>query len=175
MRGFFRIVHRLWYLVSWTLLVNNLNYTFKVSTWYNLSTQLSFSSTLLYTLYIWRSTCMEILEMIVWLFVICKVKIVSSTQMSSVISLLTSMQEEDILEHINFVVIYIYTYIHIAQANTHTQRHMRWSPPHLALLFIAIFVFGSYIAYGISQLPLPTKHIGLFNPYSIIFLWLRAT
>ena len=40
---------------------------------------------------------------------------------------------------------------------------VRWSPPHLALHFIAFSLLSSYNEYEISQLPLPSKHMGLSN------------
>ena len=40
----------------------------------------------------------------------------------------------------------------------------------LALLFIAPFHLGSYNGYGISQIPLPTKHMEIFQPYSFVEL-----
>ena len=46
---------------------------------------------------------------------------------------------------------------------------VRWSPPPLALLSIALFVLDSYNGSRISQLPLPKNHMGLFKPYSFLF------
>jgi hypothetical protein len=36
--------------------------------------------------------------------------------------------------------------------------------------FITLVLFGSYDAYGMSQFPLPTNYIGLFKPYSVIYV-----
>ena len=47
---------------------------------------------------------------------------------------------------------------------------LRWSPSPVALPFIAFFILGSCNAYEISQLPLPTNHMGLLTNTS---LWLE--
>ena len=59
--------------------------------------------------------------------------------------------------------IILYKHIHMHKG-IWTVLLVRWSSPLLALPFIAICLLGSYNAYGISQLPHPTNHMGLLKP-----------
>ena len=53
----------------------------------------------------------------------------------------------------------------IAQANTHIKAYEKCfkSPPLFALSFNMFFFLGSYNAYGMSQLPLPTNQMDYSN------------